>query len=132
MLKIAPTTLGPRGQRALIVWYIALRFVLAVTPEIVLDFITGVLFKPLSGKKAMHQPVSISARSRRILESWGAWLPAKLEREEIGDALEKIDRLAAAGASAWAIRGVVLKTIFWTTLHAAAIVAVVLKFFGRG
>ena len=49
-------------------------------------------------------------------------LPAEIDDEEIGDALEKLDKLRRAGAPRWTIWVKVASTVFWCVVNMASLV----------
>jgi hypothetical protein len=55
-----------------------------------------------------------------IMTLWSAILPARINREELGDYMEEIVSLIAAGESRWIIYLRVATAIFWTGLNAVS------------
>lgn len=59
------------------------------------------------------------ARASGVLEWVGTMVPKRINSEEIGDALEGINRLVAEGQPSWFIYLMVAKVFFWVSVHTA-------------
>ncbi|MGZ3456952.1 MAG: hypothetical protein ACXU86_00430 [Archangium sp.] len=66
-------------------------------------------------------PGSASAVLRRA-EGWfervGRWVSPRIANEELGDALECLRQVAAAGAPAWVLYRMAGRAVSWAALHA--------------
>jgi hypothetical protein len=56
-------------------------------------------------------------RAERWLDRVGRWVGPRISNEEVGDGLERIARLARAGAPAWMLYAMMGATIFWVLAH---------------
>ncbi len=57
-------------------------------------------------------------RVRCALGLAGILLPPRLVKEDLGDAIELLNALAAAGAPAWVLYAKALSTLFWLAINA--------------
>ena len=46
-------------------------------------------------------------------------VPPRISHEEIGDAMERIARMIAAGQASWRVYLLIAATAFWVLIHAA-------------
>lgn len=58
-------------------------------------------------------------RAQRTFDRLGAWLPQRINNEQMGDALESIHALVLRGAPAWKVRLRVGSAAFWVLAHTA-------------
>jgi hypothetical protein len=58
-------------------------------------------------------------RAGRFLEVVGAGMTRRIANEELGDALERLDKVAGAGAPAWVLYAMAGVSAFWAATHAA-------------
>ena len=57
-------------------------------------------------------------RAGRFLDRVSRWIDPRIANEEIGDAMERIERLARAGAPAWVLYALMGASAFWVLAHA--------------
>ena len=57
-------------------------------------------------------------RAGRFLDRMSQWVDPRIANEEIGDAMERIERLARAGAPAWVLYALMGASGFWVLAHA--------------
>lgn len=67
-----------------------------------------------------HEPVNRPGLpgARALLNGVGRALPVRIANEELGDALERLDRVALAGAPAWVLYAMAGVSACWATTHA--------------
>jgi hypothetical protein len=56
-------------------------------------------------------------QAERVLDTWAIWMPDRVVDEQLGDALEDINRRIREDQPRWAIRLKVAATMFWLTVH---------------
>lgn len=66
-------------------------------------------------QEAMHPAVR---RAERCFSFVGRFVDPRTANEEMGDALERMSRLAEAGAPVWMLYGMAGVAVFWTLVHA--------------
>jgi hypothetical protein len=66
-------------------------------------------------QEAMHPVVR---RAERWLGFLGRFIDSRLANEELGEALERMNRVARAGAPAWVLYSMTGVSAFWTLTHA--------------
>ncbi|MCY1078026.1 hypothetical protein [Archangium lansingense] len=78
-------------------------------------------------RKEEAQPVAVPAKlpeqsellleARRLFDSMGAHLPQRISTEELGDALEALQKMVKEGQPKWKIQARILSTLFWVSAH---------------
>ena len=57
--------------------------------------------------------------ARRLFDAMGVHLPQRINAEELGDALEVLQRMVRAGHPKWRIQMRILSILFWVSAHTA-------------
>ena len=55
--------------------------------------------------------------ARRLFDAMGAHLSPRISAEELGDALEVLQKMVKAGQPKWKIQARILSTLFWVSAH---------------
>jgi hypothetical protein len=64
-------------------------------------------------------PPAEVVRAQRTFDRLGAWLPQRIDNEQMGDALESIQAMVLRGEPAWKVRLRVASAAFWVLAHTA-------------
>lgn len=77
------------------------------------------------GRLGLRVRVKSTVENRKyavtLLDGWGAFLPARIAKEELGDYIEDIDRRAEAGQR-WLVWVRVITAILWTGINTVGFV----------
>lgn len=78
-------------------------------------------------RKEAARPATVQAKApeqsellleaRRLFDSMGAHLPQRISTEELGDALEALQKMVKEGQPKWKIQARILSTLFWVSAH---------------
>jgi hypothetical protein len=55
--------------------------------------------------------------ARRLFDAMGAHLPQRISAEELGDALESLQKMEKEGQPKWKLQTRILSTLFWVSAH---------------
>jgi len=58
-------------------------------------------------------------RAQRTFDRLGSWLPARIDNEQVGDALETVHAMVLRGEPRWKVHVHVASTAFWVLAHTA-------------
>jgi hypothetical protein len=78
----------------------------------------GPVATPLVPVKPPPAPAEV-VRAQRTFDRLGAWLPRRINNEQMGDALESIHAMVLRGEPAWKVRLRVASAAFWVLAHTA-------------
>jgi hypothetical protein len=72
----------------------------------------------LTVKRAEEPKVSeLFLEAMHIFEALGARLPKRISDEELGDALEALQKMIKEGQPRWKLHARILSTLFWVSAH---------------
>jgi hypothetical protein len=77
--------------------------------------LTGTLSPRQSREDA--QAAELLSDAMRLFDTVGTHLSERVSQEELGDALEDIQRMIAAGEPEWKVHARILSTLFWVSAH---------------
>ena|GEM_PF-2286820 len=73
----------------------------------------------LADGEVFQPPLEVSSLADgEVFQPLALFLPQDMYDEEVGDALEVLDRLVAKGAPGWQLRAKVVSTYFWCCINA--------------
>jgi hypothetical protein len=82
------------------------------------------VFKPLGPVQAVvppppPAPAPVVLRAQRTFDRLGAYLPRRIDTEQMGDALESLHDMVRRGEPMWKVRARIASTAFWVLAHTA-------------
>ncbi|HEX5745390.1 MAG TPA: hypothetical protein VFZ09_04045 [Archangium sp.] len=72
---------------------------------------------PAAALARLPEQSELLLEARRLFDAMGVHLPQRISAEELGDALEALQRMVRAGESTWRIQMRILSTLFWVSAH---------------
>lgn len=80
---------------------------------------TNEVARPMVLVRTAKQPgqSELLREAQRLFDAMGAHLPPRISTEELGDALEALQKMEKEGQPKWKLQARILSTLFWVSAH---------------
>ncbi len=73
--------------------------------------------RPLAVLATVPEQAELLLEARRLFDAMSAHLPQRISAEELGDALESLQKMVKQGQPRWKLQARILSTLFWVSAH---------------